>query len=75
MDLAFVKPSDMRQRLSTLDEKRSKIGLSVAELCRKADVSEATFHSLMRDAKREPHFRTINKLEAALRKIEGSFQA
>lgn len=58
----------MEKTLEEIDALRARLGVSQADLCRAADVSESTL-SRARNIQREPTARIRRKLEAALDQI------
>ncbi|ASY69363.1 helix-turn-helix domain-containing protein [Sinorhizobium fredii] len=58
----------MEKTLEEIDALRTRLGVSQADLCRAADVSESTL-SRARSIQREPTARIRRKLEAALEAI------
>ena len=60
----------LRRRFETIDRARSRLGISVGQLCRRADVSEAAYYRLRRYIGRQPNFRTVEKLASALSQFE-----
>jgi transcriptional regulator with XRE-family HTH domain len=61
-----------RQRFDELDNRRESLGLSVARLCRRADISTSAYQRLAKDKNRKPNYRTIRRLEQALQNLEGA---
>jgi predicted transcriptional regulator len=70
MDFQFADAEGVRARFESIEARRSSLGVSVAQLCRRADMSEATYYRLLKGKKRQPHFRTVNRLQTALRDFE-----
>jgi predicted transcriptional regulator len=60
-----------RQTFEDMEKRRARLGVSLEQLCRRADVSASAVHRLRADPARTPNFRTINKLVNALRSFEG----
>jgi transcriptional regulator with XRE-family HTH domain len=59
-------PPPTRVRFDEIDAKREGHGVSVAGLCRAANVSENAYFRLKNETTRTPNFRTVNRLEHAL---------
>ena len=70
MDLRFEAQHAARERFHALDSRRQARCISVAQLCRRADVSESTYARLLKSPQRVPHFRTLNRLATALSNLE-----
>lgn len=61
---------DPRARFDAICARRTCLGVSVARLCRKADIHQSTWQQLIRDPKRAPNFRTVQRLEKAMTQFE-----
>lgn len=70
MDIRFHAPAPGREIFEQIEESRQSCGLAIAQLCRRADISDTAYHRLLRNPARVPNFRTINKLKAALAEFE-----
>ena len=66
MPFTIAPETPGREKFEALDADRQAAAVSISALCRRADVSEATYHRLRRDWQRTPNFRTLNKLRSAL---------
>lgn len=55
----------MEKSLEKIDERRQRLGVAQADLCRKADVSQSTL-SRARKSGREPTARILAKLDRTL---------
>lgn len=74
MDIRMTGEAGPRQRFDELDTRRAGLGLSVARLCRRADISTSAYQRLTKHRERMPNFRTIRRLEEALKHLEGAAQ-
>lgn len=70
MDITIVGTADPRQRFDALHATRQALGLSVARLCRKADISQSTYQRLVKERGRKPNFRTVKRLEVAISTLD-----
>lgn len=70
MDFQFADTEGVRARFDNIEARRSSLGVSVAQLCRRADISEASYNRLRKDKNRQPHFKTVNQLQHAIRQFE-----
>ena len=55
-----------RKQFDDLEKRRVALGVPREQLCRRADVNSSTYTLLLQQPARKPHFRTVNKLRAAL---------
>lgn len=72
MDIRMTGDATPRDRFNELDKRREGLGLSVARLCRRADISTSAYQRLVKDGRRSPNFRTVRRLEQALTHFERS---
>jgi len=70
MDLRYQTQSAGRDRFDAIEARREARSISVAQLCRRADVSESTYARLLKCPGRVPHFKTLNRLSQAISNLE-----
>jgi hypothetical protein len=70
MDIHRVTERPARTLFETIEAGRTRLGVPVAVLCRRADVNESAYRRLLRSRRRCPQWRTVSRLRTALAEFE-----